>query len=462
MPRGSARNYIACGRATGLLCAAVTFGRASPMNPAALRYQSGFGNDFTSEALPGALPVGQSNPQKPAYGLYTEEINGTSFTAPRGVSRRCWTYRIRPSAVHEPFREIAAGLIRSAPFDEAPASPNQLRWRPLPLPKEPTDFVAGLVTMGGNGDPAQQTGAAVHVYAANASMTDRFFYDADGELLIVPQQGALTVRTELGILHVAPGEICVVPRGVKFRVELDEPSRGYVCENYGAHFRLPELGPIGTSGLANSRDFLAPVAAFEERDGDFRVVAKFLGKLWEAKIDHSPLDIVAWHGTYVPYKYDLKRFNTINTVSYDHPDPSIFTVLTAPTATPGTANVDFGLIADRWSVARNTFRPPPFHRNVCSEFVGLVQGRYIGKAEGFTPGCASLHNCMSGHGPDNDAFEAGSTAADAPQYLADTLTIIFETQLVIKPTRYALETELLERDYYKHWQGLKKNFRRDA
>jgi homogentisate 1,2-dioxygenase len=430
------------------------------MDIRALRYQSGFGNDFASEGLPGALPVGQSNPQKPAYGLYTEEINGTPFTAPRAASRRCWTYRIRPSAVHEPFREIASGLIRSAPFDEAPASPNQLRWQPLPIPQEPTDFVAGLVTMGGNGDAAQQTGAAVHLYAANASMVDRFFYDADGELLIVPQQGALTVRTELGVLHVAPTEFCVVPRGVKFRVEVEGPSRGYVCENYGAHFRLPELGPIGTSGLANSRDFLSPVAAFEERDGDFRVVAKFLGKLFEAKIDHSPLDIVAWHGTYVPYKYDLKRFNTINTVTYDHPDPSIFSVLTAPTATPGTANIDFGVIADRWSVAENTFRPPPFHRNVCSEFVGLVQGRYIGKAEGFAPGCASLHNCMSGHGPDNDAFEAGSKAENAPQRFTDTLTIIFETQLVIKPTRFALETELLERDYYKHWQGLKKNFRR--
>jgi homogentisate 1,2-dioxygenase len=298
------------------------------------------------------------------------------------------------------------------------------------------------------------------MYTANASMVDRFFYDADGELLIVPQQGALTVRTELGVLHVAPSEFCVVPRGVKFRVEVEGPSRGYVCENYGAHFRLPELGPIGTTGLANSRDFLSPVAAFEERDGDFRVVAKFLGKLWEAKIDHSPLDIVAWHGTYVPYKYDLKRFNTINTVTYDHPDPSIFSVLTAPTATAGTANIDFGVIADRWSVAENTFRPPPFHRNVCSEFVGLVQGRYIGKAEGFEPGCASLHNSMSGHGPDNDAFAQGSSAPNEPQRFADTLTIIFETQLVIKPTRFAVETELLERDYYKHWQGLKKNFRR--
>ena len=426
-----------------------------------LRYQSGFGNDFATEALPGALPIGQSNPKRPAYGLYTEELSGTAFTAPRSANRRSWTYRIRPSAVHEPFTPIAPGLIRSAPFNEVQTPPNQLRWRPLPIPTTPTDFVAGLVTIGGNGDPAQQVGAAVHLYAANASMLDRFFYDADGELLIVPEQGALLIRTEFGVLHVAPGEICVIPRGVKFRVELTGPvARGYLCENYGPHWRLPELGPIGTNGLANTRDFQAPVAAFEERDGDFRVVAKFLGGLWEAKIDHSPLDIVAWHGTCTPYKYDLRLFNCINTVTYDHPDPSIFCVLAAPSAIPGTANIEFALIPSRWSVAMNTFRPPPFHRNVASEFVGLVQGTYLGKGEGFYPGCASLHNCMAGHGPDNEAFERGMAADDSPQYLADTLTIVFETQLVIKPTRFALETELLERDYYRHWQGLTKHFKR--
>jgi homogentisate 1,2-dioxygenase len=426
-----------------------------------LRYQSGFGNDFATEALPGALPMGRNNPKQPAYGLYTEELNGTAFTAPRGTNRRSWTYRIRPSAVHEPFQPLAPGMIRSAPFDEVPTPPNQLRWRPLPIPTTPTDFVAGLVTIGGNGDPAQQVGAAVHLYAANVSMVDRFFYDADGELLIVPELGALLMRTEFGVLHVAPGEICVIPRGVKFRVELtDAAARGYVCENYGPHWRLPELGPIGTSGLANSRDFQAPVAAFEERDGDFRVVAKFLGNLWEAKIDHSPLDIVAWHGTCTPYKYDLRLFNCINTVTYDHPDPSIFCVLASPSAIPGTANIEFALIPSRWSVALDTFRPPPFHRNVASEFVGLVQGTYLGKGEGFYPGCASLHNCMAGHGPDDEAFARGMAADDSPQYLADTLTIVFETQLVIKPTRFALETELLERDYYRHWQGLKKHFKR--
>jgi homogentisate 1,2-dioxygenase len=429
------------------------------MSRSELQYQIGFGNEHATEALPGALPVGQSNPRKPPLGLYTEEINGTPFTAPRGQNRRSWTYRIRPSAAHKPFRQIAPGLIRSAPFDETPATPNQLRWRPLPIPKEPTDFVQGIVTIGGNGDPALQTGAAMHVYAANRSMDDRFFYDADGELLIVPQLGALRIRTELGILDVQPGEICVVPRGVKFRVELEgDAARGYLCENYGPHFRLPELGPIGTNGLANSRDFLSPVAAYEERDGDFRVVAKFLGGLWEAEIDHSPLDVVAWHGSYAPYKYDLARFNCINTVTYDHPDPSIYCVLAAPSAIPGTSNVEFGLIADRWSVARNTFRPPPFHRNVCSEFVGLIKGQYLGKGESFAPGCASLHNCMSGHGPDAEAFERGSAASEDPQYLENTMTIVLETQLVIRPTAFAIDTELRERDYYVHWLKLAKRF----
>ena len=433
------------------------------MTADALAYQIGFGNEFATEAVVGALPIGQSNPQKPPLGLYTEEINGTPFTAPRGQSRRSWTYRIRPSATHKPFRQIPMGTMRSAPFDEAPASPNQLRWRPLPIPSTPTDFVQGIVTYGGNGDPGQQVGAAMHMYAANTSMTDRFFYDADGELLIVPQQGTLLVRTELGTLRVRPREMCVIPRGIKFRVELpDGTARGYLCENYGPSFRLPDLGPIGTNGLANSRDFMAPVAAYEERDGDFRVVAKFMGGLWEAEIDHSPLDVVAWHGTYAPYKYDLTRFNCINTVSYDHPDPSIYCVLAAPSAIAGTSNIEFGVIADRWSVARNTFRPPPFHRNVCSEFVGLVHGKYIGKGEGFSPGCASLHNCMSGHGPDVEAFALGTSAEDEPQYLADTMTIVLETQLVIRPTKLALESEQLERDYYLHWQGLKKRFRQDG
>jgi homogentisate 1,2-dioxygenase len=424
-----------------------------------LHYQPGFGNEFASEALEGALPRTQIAPQKAPFGLYVEELNGTAFTAPRGVSRSTWSYRIRPSTMHKPFTQIDSKLLRSGPFNEVPPTPNQLRWRPLPIPSQPTDFVDGIVTLGGNGDPLMQTGSAIHVYAANAPMKDRFFYNADGELLLTLQAGALRVYTELGILEAKPGEMMVIPRGIKFRVELpDGTARGYICENYGQQFRLPELGPIGTFGLANARDFLAPVAAYEDREGDFRVVAKYGGLLWEAEIDHSPLDIVAWRGNYVPYKYDLHRFQCINTVTFDHPDPSIYCVLASPTGVPGTSNIEIGCIPPRWSVAEHTFRPPPFHRNVASEFVGLIQGQYIGKGQGFDPGSASLHNCMSGHGPDAIAFERGREMELKPTYLEDTLTFIYETQLPIRPTKFALETESLERDYYTHWLGLKKHF----
>ena len=425
-------------------------------------YQSGFGNEFATEAIEGALPRHQHSPQKPPLGLYSEQFTGTPFTAPRGTNRWTWVYRIRPSAMHKPFHQLANGLIRSGPFNEVPAPPNQLRWQPLPIPTAPTDFIDGIATLGGNGDPSLQAGAAIHLYAANSSMRDRFFYSADGEMLIVPQLGGMIFHTECGVLEVAPGEICVIPRGIRFRVELlDDSARGYICENYGPHLRLPELGPIGTQGLANSRDFLTPAAAFEDREGDFRLIAKFQGNLWEAEIDHSPLDVVAWHGNYAPYKYDLTKFNCINTVTYDHPDPSIYCVLAAPTAIPGTSNVELGCFPPRWSVANDTFRPPPFHRNVASEFLGLIKGEYIGKGGGFIPGSASLHNCMSGHGPDNDALERGRNAEAKPVYLDNTLTFLFETQLVVRPTKFALESEILERNYYEHWQGIKKLFNAD-
>ncbi|HXK06515.1 MAG TPA: homogentisate 1,2-dioxygenase [Verrucomicrobiae bacterium] len=416
-------------------------------------YQSGFGNEFATEAVKGALPVGQNSPQKHPLGLYTEQLSGSAFTAPRAVNRRTWTYRIRPSVTHKPFEERPAGMLRSGPFNEVPTPPTQLRWNPFPIPDQPTDFIEGLVTIAGNGDPAMQTGVAVHVYAANRSMQARFFYDADGELLLVPQQGRLRLATELGILEAAPGEICVVPRGIKFRAELpDGPSRGYICENYGAPLRLPELGAIGANGLAYPRDFLAPVAAFEDTDGDFRIVAKFLGRMWSAEIDHSPLDVVAWHGNYAPCKYDLARFQCINTVSFDHSDPSIYTVLTSP------ANVDFAIFPPRWLVAEHTFRPPWFHRNLMNEFMGLIYGAYDAKAEGFLPGGASLHNCMSGHGPDAETWERATAADLKPQRLADTLAFMFETQLVLRPTRYAMESKILQHEYFECWQGLKKHF----
>jgi len=426
-----------------------------------LQYQSGFGNEFATEAIKGALPEGQNAPQKAPLGLYTEQLSGTAFTAPRATNRRTWTYRIRPSVTHKPFSEIPGGLglFRSGPFTEVPTPPNQMRWNPIPMPEKETDFIDGIVTMGGSGDPAMQVGVGLHLYAANAPMKGRYFYNADGEMMLIPQQGAIEVHTELGILGLKPGEIGVVPRGMKMRVDLEGPSRGYICENYGLTFRLPELGAIGANGLANSRDFLTPVAAYEDKDGDFRIVGKFLGRMWEAEIDHSPLDVVGWHGNYAPYKYDLARFNCINTVSFDHPDPSIYTVMTSPSVMAGTANVDFAIFPPRWLVAEHTFRPPWFHRNMMNEFMGLVFGEYDAKAEGFLPGGASLHNCMSGHGPDAETWEKASKAELKPVKLDNTLAFMWETGLPVRPTKFALETKILQHEYFECWQGLKKHFK---
>jgi homogentisate 1,2-dioxygenase len=424
-----------------------------------LQYQTGFGNEFATEALPGALPEGRNSPQRCAYGLYAELLSGTAFTAPRHANRRTWLYRIRPAAVHGAFTRAPDGQLTNR-FDVADVPPERLRWDPLPLPAEPTDFVAGLRTMAGNGAPEAQTGCGIHVYVANRSMTDRFFYDADGELLIVPQHGRLRLATELGRLDVAPLEIAVIPRGVRFRVELpDGEARGYVCENFGTPLRLPDLGPIGSNGLANPRDFSAPVAWYEDRDGSFELVAKFLGQLWSAPIDHSPLDVVAWHGNDVPYKYDLRRFNAIGSITYDHPDPSIFLVLHSPSDTPGVSSIDFVVFAPRWLVAEDTFRPPWFHRNIASEFMGLVHGVYDAKAEGFVPGGASLHNCMTAHGPDATTFDKASQAdTTKPHHIEDTMAFMFETRTIIRPTRYALELPQLQRDYADCWRTLRRNF----
>jgi homogentisate 1,2-dioxygenase len=424
------------------------------------RYLSGFVNELASEALPGALPEGQNAPQRHRLGLYTEQISGTPFTTPRGANRRSWLYRIRPSAAHPAYRRIDNRLVRSAPFDEAEPPPNRLRWDPLPFADAPADFVDGLVTIGGNGDAGLRAGIAVHVYRATKPMDRRLFYDADGELLIVPQQGPLSLATEFGGIDAGPGEIAIVPRGVKFRVGLpDGPARGYVCENYGELFRLPDLGAIGANGLANPRDFLIPAATYEDRDEPFEVVAKFTGNLWAAEFNHSPLDVVAWHGNYAPCKYDLARFNTLGTVSFDHPDPSIFTVLTAPSEIPGTANCDFVIFPPRWQVAEHTFRPPWFHRNVMNEFMGLVHGAYDAKAGGFVPGGMSLHNCMAAHGPDAATYERASTAELAPQKIENTLAFMFEARFPIRPTRFALETSALQRDYDSCWQNLPKLFK---
>ena len=430
------------------------------MSTSPLPYQSGFGNEFATEALPGALPVGRNSPQRCPYGLYAEQFTGSAFTAPRAHNRRSWLYRIRPAVAHGPFEPWTGRSGWCPASDAPPASPQQLRWDPLPLPDAPTDFVEGLVAMAGNGDPALQAGATVLLYAANRSMDGRTVYDADGELLLVPQHGRLRLATELGVLEVEPQEIAVLPRGLRFRVELpDGTARGYACENHGTPFRLPELGPIGANGLANARDFLAPVAAYEDRDAPCELVGKFLGRLWSARMDHSPLDVVAWHGNLAPVKYDLRRFNAIGSISYDHPDPSIFVVLQSPSDTPGVAAIDFVVFPPRILAMQDTFRPPWFHRNLASEFMGLVHGRYDAKAEGFVPGGASLHNCMSGHGPDAATFERASSAdLSQPDIVRDTMAFMFETRHVLRPTRFALETPLRQDDYWRCWSGLQRRF----
>jgi homogentisate 1,2-dioxygenase len=424
-----------------------------------LAYLSGFGNEHASEAVPGALPVGRNSPQRAPLGLYAEQISGTAFTQPRAVNRRSWVYRITPSAAHPRFSRIDDGLLRSAPFTDTEPSPNRLRWDPIPFPDGPTDFVDGLYTVGGNGDTLSQAGMGIHWYRANTSMVDRFFVDADGELLVVPQEGGLVLHTEFGRLGVVPGEIVVVPRGVRFRVELTNGlARGYICENYGAALTLPERGPIGANGLANERDFLAPVASFEDRQGTCQVVQKFGGHLWAADYDHSPLDVVAWHGDLTPYKYDLDRFMAIGTISFDHPDPSIFTVLTSPTDTPGLANIDFVIFPPRWLVGEGTFRPPWYHRNIMSEFMGLIHGVYDAKAEGFVPGGASLHNTFTSHGPDAETYAKASTVELAPQKIDSTMAFMFETRWTVVPTAHALAADHLQPDYDAVWKGLTRNF----
>ena len=424
-----------------------------------LDYQSGFGNEFATEALPGALPEGQNSPQRAPYGLYAELISGTAFTQPRADNLRSWVYRLRPSAVHGAYKPIENGQLRTPPFDEGVLTPQQTRWDPAPIPTEDTDLIEGLQTMGGNGDANAQAGIGIHIYAANKSMERRYFYNSDGEMLFVPQQGRLRLVTEMGVVEAALNEIVVVPRGVKFRADLpDGPSRGYICENYGAALRLPDLGPIGSNGLANARDFLTPVASFEDVEGDFELVNKFGGNLWSAPMGHSPLDVVAWHGNLSPYKYDLANFMAVGSISFDHPDPSIFTVLTSPSGPAGLANVDFVIFPPRWLVGEHTFRPPWYHRNVMSEFMGLIHGQYDAKPEGFVPGGASLHNMMSAHGPDAGAYENATAAELKPQFLGATMAFMFETRYPIKLTDWAANSPQMQAGYQDCWQDLQKNF----
>ena len=421
-------------------------------------YLTGFANHFATEAVAGALPVGRNSPQKPAFGLYAEQLSGSAFTAPRHENRRSWLYRLRPSAAHPPFTRYAGARLFAPGITDEPLAPNRLRWSPLALEglgEGEVDFVDGMTTMLASHPPDSQTGVALHVYRATKGMERRAFVSADGELLVIPQQGRLKLLTEMGRIDLPPGHVALIPRGVRFRVLLpDGKARGYVAENHGQPFRLPDLGPIGANGLANPRDFETPHAWYEDVDGAFELIQKFGGSLWTTDLGRSPLDVVAWHGNLAPCRYDLSRFNTIGTVSFDHPDPSIFTVLTSPSDVPGTANADFVIFPPRWMVAEDTFRPPWFHRNVMSEAMGLITGAYDAKADGFAPGALSLHNQMSGHGPDVATWQGASNAELKPHKIEGTMAFMVESRWAYKPTAFAMEHA--QPDYDEAWSGFPK------
>ncbi len=427
---------------------------------AALSYMSGFRNEFATEALPGALPQGQNSPQTCPYGLYAEQISGTAFTAPREINRRSWLYRIRPTVLHaRRFRPLDETLWKSAPGSTSEMDVGHFRWAPSDIPNEELTFIAGARTMTTAGDCEMRAGMSANVYFVTQSMERAYFYDADGELLIVPQQGALAFNTEFGRMEVSPQEICVIPRGVKFSVALiDGPARGFFCENYGAPFELPHRGAIGANSLANARDFLTPVAAFEDRDESCTLTMKWSGAFYACDLDHSPLDVVAWHGNHAPYKYDLRRFSPVGALLFDHPDPSIFTVLTSPSPERGVGNVDFAIFPERWLVAEHSFRPPWYHMNVMSEFMGLIEGQYDAKPAGFSPGGMSLHNMLTPHGPDAEAFARASSEELKPHRLSNTLAFMFESRLAQHLTRYAASLPTLEKDYADCWSKLPKRF----
>ena len=421
-------------------------------------YMPGFGNDFETEALPDALPQGMNSPQKCNYGLYGEQLSGTAFTA--HPPERTWTYRIRPSVKHSArYTRVDVPYWKTAPcVNDGVTSLGQYRWDPVEAAQGLT-WITGMRTMTTAGDVNTQVGMASHIYLVTDSMVDDYFYSADSELLVVPQEGRLRFCTELGVIDIEPKEIAILPRGLVYRVEvLEGPCRGFVCENYGQTFELPARGPIGANGMANPRDFKAPVAAFEDREVRSTVTVKWCGQFHQTVIGQSPLDVVAWHGNYAPYKYDLRTYCPVGAILFDHPDPSIFTVLTAPSGQAGTANIDFVLFRERWMVAENTFRPPWYHKNIMSELMGNIYGQYDAKPQGFVPGGMSLHNMMLPHGPDREAFEKASNANLGPDKLDRTMSFMFETRFPQHLTEFAAKEAPLQDDYIDCWDSIEKKF----
>ncbi|THU86654.1 homogentisate 1,2-dioxygenase [Dendrothele bispora CBS 962.96] len=430
-------------------------------------YQVGFGNRFASEAIPGTLPEGQNMPQKNKFELYTEGMTGASFVSPRHENLNAWLYRIRPSVAHEGFTRLADNPDLESNFlpinPKVHISPTQLAWHPLDLPDDSkqVDFIDGLKTMAGNGDPTLREGLAIHIYVANKSMDKRAFVDSDGDMLILPQQGRLDVQTEFGRLMVRPGELLVIQRGMKFKVTLpDGPSRGYIQEIYGSHYTLPELGPLGGHGLANPRDFEHPVASFDIDQSPWEVVYKVMGQLHACHQGHTPFDVVAWHGNYLPYKYALEKFVNVGSISKDHIDPSIFCVLTAKSKTPGIPLADFLIFSPRWDVAMNTFRPPYYHRNSATEFMGLIYGVYGGRSDGFIPGAASYENGFTPHGVSYEEWSKATSADLQPMRVHEgTMAFMFESSMMFTITDFAMnKSGKLHEHEPKMWDDLKGRF----
>eukprot|EP00550_Attheya_septentrionalis_P011516 CAMPEP_0198303206 /NCGR_PEP_ID=MMETSP1449-20131203/56767_1 /TAXON_ID=420275 /ORGANISM="Attheya septentrionalis, Strain CCMP2084" /LENGTH=538 /DNA_ID=CAMNT_0044005693 /DNA_START=55 /DNA_END=1671 /DNA_ORIENTATION=+ len=490
-----------------------------------LYYLLGFGNSFESEALPNALPRGRNNPRNVPYHLYAEQLNGTAFTSPRSCNRRTWLYRTHPSVHgtsspllppdqlshsklfkgnnddNDDDDDSVVHTIRNKPSCFGHCAPQDLTWDPNPMRWKPFstnsssetaqdhDFVSGCHLLASR--PEQ---VSIYVYAFGQNMTSssssssstlpqmkkklqHHLYNSDGHFLIVPQGGPdLEIQTELGHLKVGHREIAVLPRGMMFSVNKgkregqdDDVARGYLLEVEEGHFQLPELGPIGSNGLVNVRDVCHPVASYDatpstddsQQQQQHVIWNKFGGQLFGRTQSHSPFNVVAWHGNYVPFKYDLNKFCAIGSVTYDHLDPSMYTVLTVPShGEAGTALCDFVVFPSNRIMATdsNTLRPPWFHRNVMTEFMGLLDGVYDAKQEdGFQPGGASLHSCMTPHGPDASSYQAAVTnPCTSPTALPPTagMAFMFETCHKLKLSPFSLSSPHRDLGYATCWDDL--------
>lgn len=423
-------------------------------------YMSGFGNTFETESIPGALPKGQNSPQKCPFNLYAEQLSGSPFSAPNNVNERSWLYRLRPSVKHSMnYTKINKKNWKTAPHQGEHNLPiGQYRWNPL-LEEEPCEFIDGVKTITVSGDVNVHNGMASNIYIFNKSMKNTVFTNADAEMLFIPYSGSICLFTEMGKLRIKPGQIAVLPRGISVKISTDdEISKGYLCENYGSKFNISEKGIIGANCLANPRDFKIPVAAYEELENNHSSILKWCGSFYKTEIKHSPLDVVAWHGNYTPYLYNLNNFSPIGSTNFDHPDPSIYSVLTSKSETLGTSNIDFIVFPERWSVAENTFRPPWYHKNIMSEFMGLIYGEYDARPNGFFPGGISLHNMMLPHGPDYETFQKASNEDLKPHKFENSLAFMFETRYPQHVTKFASVSNGLQKNYIDCWRDIEKNF----